>query len=452
MIPSKLISMTKKELLKTLIRDFQVRDIAALKPRQLEIPLHLNKVVTLTGVRRSGKSSILLQAIGKLRETVPREQIVYLNFEDERLDLATQELDLIVQAYRELYPTLDLAECYFFFDEIQNIPQWELFVRRLDDSVSRHLFITGSNSKLLGSEIATALRGRTLRYEVFPLSFVEYLGFHDIAVELHTSQSLALINRAFGTFLTQGGFPEVALLDEGNVADIGRKLLTEYFDVMIYRDLIERYQERNVQALKFFLRRCIEGVTSPLSVSKVHNELKSAGFRISKDALHNYLEQANAIYLLIVAYKYDPSLVRRELGDKKAYIVDNGLISAFSWRAGQDKGKLLENLVAMELRKQGAELLFIKGTQECDFVVRQLNGDLLPVQVCYELGDPATREREITGLVAACRFCNTQSGIILTMDEEQELLEGEVAIKVLPTWKWLLQSLPFQANVNHLTP
>jgi predicted AAA+ superfamily ATPase len=434
--------MTKKDLLKTLIRDFQVRAIAALKPRDLDIPLHLNKVVTLTGVRRSGKSSILLQAIGKLRETVPSEQIVYLNFEDERLDLTTQELDLIMQAYRELYPTLDLAHCYFFFDEIQNIPQWELFVRRLDDSVSRHLFITGSNSKLLGSEIATALRGRTLRYEVFPLSFVEYLGFQGIAPDLHTSQSLALINRAFERFLTQGGFPEVALLDEDNAANIGRKLLTEYFDVMIYRDLIERYQERNVQALKFFLRRCIEGVTSQLSVSKVHNELKSAGFRISKDTLHNYLEQASAIYLLQLAYKYDPSLVRRELGDKKAYIVDNGLISAFSWRAGQDKGKLLENLVAMELRKQGAELLFIKGAQECDFVVQQPNGDCLPIQVCYELGDAVTRAREIAGLVAACRFCGVQQGLIVTRDEAAEWQEDGIAITVLPTWQYLIKTYP----------
>lgn len=428
--------MTKKELLKTLIRDFQLREIPALKPRKLEIPLHLNKVITLMGVRRSGKSSILLQAIDTLRKTVPREQIVYLNFEDERLDLAADELDLIVQAYRELYPEQDLSQCYFFFDEIQNLPKWELFIRRLDDSISRHLFITGSNSKLLGSEIATALRGRTLRYEVFPLSFAEYLGFQGIATDWHASHSRALINRAFGQFLTQGGFPEVALLDDESVR---RKLLTEYFDVMIYRDLIERYQERNVQALRFFLRRCIEGVTSPLSVAKVHNELKSAGFRIGKDTLHNYLEQANAIYLLMVAYKYDPSLVRRELGDKKAYIVDNGLISALSWRAGQDKGKLLENLVAMELRKQGLELLFVKGTQECDFVVQQPNGAWLPIQVCYEMGDPATRAREVAGLVAACRFCDTQTGIILTMDEEAEWQESEITISVLPVWKYFSQ-------------
>lgn len=308
-------------------------------------------------------------------------------------------------------------------------------MRRLDDSVSRHLFITGSNSKLLGSEIATALRGRTLRYEVFPLSFAEYLTFQGIEANPYTSQSLALINRAFGQFLTHGGFPEVVMLDDDNIR---RKLLTEYFDVMIYRDLIERYQERNVQALSFFLRRCIEGVTSPLSVSKVHNELKSAGFRVSKDTLHHYLEQANAIYLLQVAYKYDPSLVRRELGDKKAYLIDNGLISAFSWRVGQDSGKLLENLVAMELRKQGAELLFVKGTQECDFVLQQTNGDWLPLQVCYELGDPATRAREVAGLVAACRFCGVRQGVIMTMDEETEWEEQGFTIKVLPAWKWLL--------------
>ena len=428
--------MTKKELLKTLIRDFHLRDIPALKPRLLDIPLHLNKVVTLTGVRRSGKSSILLQAIEQLRQTVPREQIVYLNFEDERLDLATHELDLIVQAYRELYPALDLAQCYFFFDEIQNIPRWELFVRRLDDSVSRHLFITGSNSKLLGSEIATALRGRTLRYEVFPLSFGEYLAFQGILPDLHSSQSVALINVAFEQFMLHGGFPEVVLLDDDNIR---RKLLTEYFDVMIYRDLIERYQERNVQALKFFLRRCIEGVTSPLSINKIHNELKSAGFRVSKDTLHQYLEQANAIYLLQLAYKYDPSLVRRELGDKKAYIVDNGLINAFSWRAGQDKGKLLENLMAMELRKQGLELLFVKGAQECDFVVQQATGELLPMQVCYELGDPTTRAREVAGLLAACRFCGVQQGVIVTRDEDAQWQEDDgVTIKVVAAWRYLL--------------
>ena len=428
--------MTKKELLKTLIRDFHLRDIPTLKPRRLDIPLHLNKVVTLTGVRRSGKSSILLQAIEQLRKTVPREQIVYLNFEDERLDLATHELDLIVQAYRELYPALDLAQCYFFFDEIQNIPRWELFVRRLDDSVSRHLFITGSNSKLLGSEIATALRGRTLRYEVFPLSFGEYLAFQGILPDLHSSQSVALINVAFEQFMLHGGFPEVVLLDDDNIR---RKLLTEYFDVMIYRDLIERYQERNVQALKFFLRRCIEGVTSPLSISKIHNELKSAGFRVSKDTLHQYLEQANAIYLLQLAYKYDPSLVRRELGDKKAYIVDNGLINAFSWRAGQDKGKLLENLMAMELRKQGLELLFVKGAQECDFVVQQATGELLPMQVCYELGDPTTRAREVAGLLAACRFCGVQQGVIVTRDEDAQWQEDDgVTIKVVAAWRYLL--------------
>jgi hypothetical protein len=297
------------------------------------------------------------------------------------------------------------------------------------------LFITGSNSKLLGSEIATALRGRTLRYEVFPLSFSEYLGFQGIVPDLHSSQSIALISVAFEQFLLHGGFPEVVLLDDDTIR---RKLLTEYFDVMIYRDLIERYQERNVQALKFFLRRCIEGVTSPLSISKVHNELKSAGFRVSKDTLHQYLEQANAIYLLQLAYKYDPSLVRRELGDKKAYIVDNGLISAFSWRAGQDKGKLLENLMAMELRKQGLELLFVKGVQECDFVVQQLTGELLPMQVCYELGDPATRAREVAGLLAACRFCGVWQGVIVTLDEDAQWQEDGVTIKVVAAWRYLL--------------
>lgn len=426
--------MTKKELLKTLIRDFQLRSLPALKPRTLTLPLHLNKIITLTGVRRSGKSSILLNIIRQLRETIPTEQIVYLNFEDERLDLATEELDLILQAYRELYPDLDLSQCYFFFDEIQNIPQWPQFIRRVDDTLSRHLFITGSNSKLLGTEIATALRGRTLRYDVYPLSFSEYLTFKDITPDLYSSNSIAQINRAFEQFLFQGGFPEIALFDD---TEIQRKVITEYFDVMIYRDLIERYQQSNTQALRFFLRRCIEGITSPLSINKVHNELKSAGLRLTKDKLHQYLDQASAIYLLQIAYKYDPSLVKRELGDKKAYIIDNGFMTAFSWRAGQDRGKLLENLAAMELRKQGKVLHFIKNGQECDFVIQQDTGELLPIQVSYDMGDPDTRTREVNGLIAGCRFTQAKHGLILTMDQEDSFEQDGVSITVLPVWKYL---------------
>lgn len=430
--------MTKKELLKTLIRDFQLRDLPPLKPRTLTIPLHLNKIITLTGVRRSGKTSILLNVINQLRKTMPTKQIVYLNFEDERLDLASDELDLILQAYRELYPDTDLSQCYFFFDEIQNIPLWPQFIRRMDDTISRHLFVTGSNSKLLGTEIATALRGRTLRYDVYPLSFSEYLSFKDMTPDLYSSASVAQINRAFEQFLFQGGFPEVALIDD---REIQRKMITEYFDVMIYRDLIERYQQSNTQALRFFLRRCIEGITSPLSVSKVHNELKSAGLRLTKDKLHQYLEQAAAIYLLQIAYKYDPSLVKRELGDKKAYIIDNGFMTAFSWRAGQDSGKLLENLVAMELRKQGKELYFMKNGQECDFVIQQDSSELLPIQVSYDIGDPDTRAREVNGLIAGCRFVQTKQGLILTMDQQDSFEENGISIEVMPVWKYLLQHL-----------
>lgn len=434
--------MTKKELLKTLIRDFQLRDLPPLKPRTLTIPLHLNKIITLTGVRRSGKSSILLNVINQLRKTMPTKQIVYLNFEDERLDLASDELDLILQAYRELYPDTDLSQCYFFFDEIQNIPLWPQFIRRMDDTISRHLFVTGSNSKLLGTEIATALRGRTLRYDVYPLSFSEYLSFKDMTPDLYSSASVAQINRAFEQFLFQGGFPEVALIDD---REIQRKMITEYFDVMIYRDLIERYQQSNTQALRFFLRRCIEGITSPLSVNKMHNELKSAGLRLTKDKLHQYLEQAAAIYLLQIAYKYDPSLVKRELGDKKAYIIDNGFMTAFSWRAGQDSGKLLENLVAMELRKQGKELYFMKNGQECDFVIQQDSSELLPIQVSYDIDDPDTRAREVNGLIAGCRFVQTKQGLILTMDQQDSFEENGISIEVMPVWKYLLQHLRAKA-------
>ena len=429
--------MNKKELIKQLIRDFHTAPLRSLKPRTLKLPLHLEKVIVVTGMRRAGKTSLLLQAIGELRQTLPKEKILYLNFEDERLSLEAGDLDLVLQSYRELYPELNLSECYFFFDEIQEIDGWEKFVRRMDESVSRHLFVTGSNARLLGSEIATALRGRSLRYEVFPLSFGEYLEFTGAGGDPFGSAGRARILRAFDRYLREGGFPELVFIEEG---DIRRKVLQEYFDVMIFKDLIERYQEGNVAALKYFLKRLIEGIGSPLSVAKIHNEMKSAGFRIGKNTLHDYLEMAEAVYFGLIATRYDPSIVRRELAEKKGYLIDNGFLTALSYRYSDDRGKLLENLVAIELRRRGQTLLFAKGQKECDFVAEE-NGALLPIQVSVDLSHPPTKEREVAGLLAAASFVGAKRGIIVTFEHEEQLSQSGVIIDMVPCWKFLMEPL-----------
>ncbi|NCO13941.1 MAG: ATP-binding protein, partial [Thiomicrospira sp.] len=362
------------------------------------------------------------------------EKLVYLSFEDERLSLQAEDLDLILQAYRELYPELDLSQCYFFFDEIQEVQGWEKFIRRLDDSVSRRIYLTGSNSKLLSSEIATSLRGRCLSFEMFPLSFREFLRFKNIEPDIVSSKGRALLNTTFEQYLVQGGFPELVAIES---AEIRRKILQDYYDVMLFRDVIERYQEGNIPALKYFLKRLLESVSSPLSIAKIHNEMKSAGFRVGKNSLHDYLAMSEAVYFTLIASKYDPSIVRQNMAEKKGYIIDNGFLTQLSFRYQQDHGKLLENLVAISLRRQNQNLHFIKGSQECDFVFQTEDG-MMPLQVAYDLSHPDTLTRELNGLVKAAEFLNQRKGVIITHNEARELVHHNIEVKMLPAWQFLL--------------
>ena len=189
--------------------------------------------------------------INQLSQTISRTKILFVNFEDERLELSQDDLDLILQAFAELYPDQKLSECYFFFDEIQNISGWEKFVRRIYDSISKNIYITGSNSKLLSSEIATSLRGRTISFEIYPLSFNEYLRFLNIEVDYYSSKSLAYIKNSMEKYLKNGGFPEIVFLEPL----YANKTLQEYFNVLLYKDLAERYSITNTVALKYFLKR-----------------------------------------------------------------------------------------------------------------------------------------------------------------------------------------------------
>lgn len=425
--------MDTKNLFKQLIVDFHASPIRPLVRRDIDLPLDIEKIIVVTGMRRAGKTSLLLHAIQTLRQTIDNKRILYLNFEDERLRLGTKDLDLILQAYRELYPDLDLSQCYFFFDEIQEVDGWEKFIRRLDDSISRHLYLTGSNARLLSSEIATSLRGRCLSYEVFPLSFNEFLRFQQIEPDSVSSRGRALMAAEFERYLTEGGFPELVQIKS---ADIRRKILQDYFDVMMFRDLIERYQESNIPALKYFLKRLLESVSSPLSIAKIHNEMKTAGFKVGKNTLHDYLAMSEAVYFSIIASKYDPSIVRQTMAEKKVYLIDNGFLTQLSFRYQQDHGKLLENLIAVSLRRHQPHLQFIKGVQECDFVLSSPAG-LIPLQVAYDISHPDTRERELKGLIKAAQFLKVEAGILVTLNEEQVIEQQGIRIQIQPAWQFL---------------
>lgn len=425
--------MKKKEQLKQIIRDFHLRDKFDVKPRTLEPPINTQKIITLVGVRRCGKTSILYETINKLSAQIAKSKILYLNFEDERLELQIDELDLILQSFSELYPEQVLSECYFFFDEIQNIPGWEKFIRRIYDTVSKNIFLTGSNSKLLSSEIATSLRGRTLVFEVYPLSFSEYLSFKNIDVDLYSSKSLAYIKNAQESFLKEGGFPETLFLEE----QYSTQTLQEYFNVLLYKDLAERYSITNTVALKFFLKRVIASSTKQISINKIYNELKSSGVKIGKNTLYDFLDYSQNVYLALTLYRYDKSLVNKELGERKVYSIDIGLNNATEFKFSDDIGKALENAVFLELTRHYSSIFYYRDTNsECDFIINEKNKITKAIQVTYDMITQETKNREVNGLMNACKKFDLNEGFIITYDNEDELLFNNINIHLIPFYKW----------------
>jgi predicted AAA+ superfamily ATPase len=426
----------KKDIIRKIIRDFHVSPLPSCRRRLLQVPSDTGKIVTLIGVRRSGKTSCLFNCMNDLlNKGIPKTSILYVNFEDERLELKTEELDLLLQAYQELYPEMLMEGCYFFFDEIQNVAGWDKFVRRIYDSITKNIFITGSNARFLSSDIASSLRGRAVNYEVYPLSFSEYLDFKGVSTDLDSTKSVAVINHHLADYLRCGGFPEVIGYDDA----LRNKVLQEYFNVMIYRDLVERYEIRNLPALKFFLKRILASATKQFSVNNIYNELKSSGFRIGKNQLYDYLEAAVNVYLAQILRKYSGSLVDRELGERKVYVIDTGLLNALDLKFSDDTGKAMEQTVFLELRRKEKDIFFFKDKSECDFIVRQGSEVKEAIQVCADLSDSKTRNRELRGLMACCNEFGLRHGTIITLNGSEEFEQNGIAVTVLPLYRWLLQ-------------
>ncbi len=425
--------VNSKDLLKTIIMDSHRKALPEIWLRTLQIPAGTGKVITLTGVRRSGKTYHLFNLMNRLRSNgVSNESLLYFNFADERLNFSPPELDLILQAYQELYPAQKLSECFFFFDEIQEALGWEKFVNRVHDSISPNVFITGSNARLLSQEIATSLRGRTLTFEVYPLSFNEFVAIQSPGLNPHSSADRAVLVNLFERFMQQGGFPELIRLEDV----LKDKILQEYFNVMLFRDLIERYQISNSVILKYFCKRVIGASAGEFSVHKIYNELKSQGYKVSKDTLYAFQDYVEAIYLTRFVNKWAASIVKSESAQKKCYVIDQGLGAALDYKLSQDQGRLLETTVALELLKRGKPIAYHQNGSECDFLITDRGSVTTAVQVSIDIADPKTREREIKGLVQSCQNFDLPEGVILTLDHAEELERDGVRVRILPAWQY----------------
>ncbi|MGM9810705.1 MAG: ATP-binding protein [Paludibacteraceae bacterium] len=429
-----------KDVFKQLIVLHQNNIPFSLKKREGELPLHAEQIITIPGVRRSGKTSKMKLVINELvKEGVSPQNILWMGFDDERLaDLSPQDLNELLEAYRELYPTTPLSEVYMFFDEIQNINGWELFVMRVHKSYCKHIYLSGSNAKMLSQEIATSLRSWALEYRTFPLSFGEYCSFRAIPTVRLDEQQTTQLRLAWDDYNRYGGFPEVVLTQDVLLRD---KLLQTYYNAMLFRDLVERYSISNISVLRYFIKRIMNNVGKPTSIHSIYNDIRSQGLKISKDDLYKWIDYLCESFMFIRVPRYTPSFIGEETGMKKYYFIDNGMRQNILLPMSQDDGKLLESSVLLHLcRKRGEleKISYFMGEKECDFVVQHEDQVLQLIQVCWQMDDAKTREREIAGLWEAYKQTGCSHLSIITHQQEETIEHNGLIIHVVPAWKWML--------------
>lgn len=380
------------------------------------------------GIRQAGKSYLLYQRIQQLIAEGHRiEEIVYINFDDERLRLMiANDFDLILQAHSSLFDVRPI----FFFDEIQNIDGWENFARRLANQ-KYDIYITGSNAKMLSREIATTLGGRFWNSNVYPYSFVEYLQAKNINLSKHWmyGKQNAEVSKAFHDYFAFGGFPELT-----NVV-AKRVWLNDIYNKIFFSDIVTRNKVRSEEALSLLIRRLAEGVRQPVSHTRLANLISSAGVKVGKSTVIDFIRYLRESCLIFPLENYAAKFAERS-SNMKHYFIDNGLLHIFLLDANTS---LLENMVAIHLYKQfGNKLYFYNLHIEVDFIIPE---EKLAYQVSYSLADENTYRREVEGLIKLNATFPMERMYIITRDEERIItLDNGVSIEVIPIWKWLLIS------------
>jgi hypothetical protein len=385
----------------------------------LENFLKTKKIIVISGIRRSGKSTLLKQISKNFKS------YAYLNFEDERmLDFTYRDFNHLLEVFLELYGDQNV----FMFDEIQNIFGWEKFVRRLFEN-GKKIFVTGSNAKLLSSELATTLSGRHLKIELYPFSFSEYLDCNNFKIKkYYTTIEKSVIATQFRKYMEYGGFPEIAT--GGNSEEL-RQL---YQDVLI-KDLIVRFKIRETKGFRDVALFLLSNITSPVSF----NSLRDLIGINSVTSVKNYVDFFEEAYLFYSLFKFDYSVKKQIINDRKIYCVDTGLANAVAFRFSENLGRVLENIVFIELKRKRKDFFYYKEKGECDFVLRKGIKINEAIQVALTLSDPKTKKREIAGVLEVAKKFNLKSGLIITEDEEGRIKKDGITIKIIPAWKWLLE-------------
>lgn len=435
-----------ENIIKNIILEFHKDGLPSLFERSITFPLlpkELRKAIVFIGMRRVGKTYLMYQHMNKLLLSgIEKQKLLYINFEDDRLnDFSIHHFQMILDIYFEIYPNyIQANDLYFYFDEIQNIDGWEKFIRRLLDKEKVNLIITGSSSKLLSKEIATSLRGRCLKTEIFPLRFVEYLQYHKID-KLHnlTNKEQSVIRHYSQKYLKYGSFPETLSLSK----NLHHEVIQSYVNAAVFRDVIDRYELNNPHIVKVFLLQCLQNIAAPLSITKIYKTLKSRGESLTRSNLYKYLQYFEDAYLICTTPIFELSTRKRQVNPPKIYCIDSGIIQSYSIKPQMEHGACLENATYIHLRQLDFEHIFYYKTasgKEIDFIAQKPNGKIELYQVCIDLTDEKTKQRELTALIEAAKELQVDHGFIITSNELKTLTIDNITIHILPYWKWTISS------------
>ena len=383
--------------------------------------LNNEEIIIISGVRRCGKSVLLQQ----IRDRLPQKDY-FFNFDDDRLgNFTVENFQQLYEVFIELYG----EQNYFYFDEIQNIAGWEHFAKRLYNS-GKKVFITGSNARMLSKELGTYLTGCYIAIELYPFSFSEFLDFREqqhLLGDISGTIARGEIQSAFNDYLKQGGFPIYLRSEDGIV-------LKTLYDNILYKDVMVRNQIVNEREVKELVYYTVSNIGKPLTYTSL---AKVIGVK-NPTTVKNYLEYIENTYLLFSLSKLDYSVRAQLHNPQKVYAIDNALVPRLGFHFSGEEGRLLENMVYIELRRRGGEIFYHNsGNAECDFVVRDGFRVVQAIQACYLLGSSDTREREIRGIQDAMDTYQLLEGTIITNTHEEELKYGDKMIHILPAWKWL---------------
>lgn len=415
---------------------------ARLTRRDARLPAVPGKVHAVIGMRRAGKTTFLRQLLDERRASLPPERTLYLSFDDDRLaGIEADQLALLLEEHYRRHPELRGRETvHWLLDEIQLVPGWERFVRRVLDSEQVEIAVSGSSARMLSREVHTSLRGRGMETIIRPFSFREFLRHRDEEpakdARRWTPAERSLVEKRFLEFLVEGGFPEA----QGLPAALRIELLQGYVDTVLFRDVVERYGVSQVAALRWLVRQCLRNPAGSFSAHRLHLDLKAQGHGVAKDAVHAMLGHLLDAFLLGAVALATDSERQRNSNPRKLYPVDPGFIRAFDASGRSNLGRALETVVLNELERRKAEIGYVKTGDglEVDFLARTLAGGEELVQVCADPSAPEVLDRELRALAAATKEHPRAMRRLLLLDRGQALRVKAPDVEVRPAYEWLL--------------